>query len=444
MSDLKPNSLAVRTPHLRGEWSSKNLVKFEDVSYGSGIKRWWECSKCKQSWLASPANRARLKRPTGCPECPTKSLLDVASWLEKEWHPDNTKKFCDVSYGSPDKYKWICSRGHIWTAAPFQRTAERPSGCPDCPRPISFAKSLKAKAPQLECEWHEDNPQKFHEVAAGSHQKYKWICSKCKSTWWAQASNRTYSGLNRCPECNKPAPPSQALKAIAPELESEWHLGNLRQFHEVAAGTHEKYDWMCKEGHVWPAAPYARTGKYKTGCPDCAHRRVSKLNSLVTMAPHLEHEWSPSNSVKFCDVSFSSNEKYEWVCKHNQSHIWMAAPNNRTAKRPGGCPECAVVQSRSELAIFEAVKEKYPDALSGKRGLLKNKRFELDVYIPSLKKAIEFDGTYWHALLRSQERDRRKNEQCIEAGIQLLRIPEAEYEADRASTVKKILDWLVV
>jgi very-short-patch-repair endonuclease len=166
-----------------------------------------------------------------------------------------------------------------------------------------------------------------------------------------------------------------------------------------------------------------------------------KPNSIKLKAPHLEAGWHPTKNgdVKFEDVSFANPKNYWWICP--KGHEWPAHPNSRTAMK-SGCPHCSSSRSKAELAIYAIVKEKYPDAKSGKKGLLQNKNFELDVYIPLLRKAIEYDGTYWHSDPDRVKLDRKKDEQCLATGIQLLRIPEAEYEADRPSTVQKILDFL--
>jgi very-short-patch-repair endonuclease len=74
--------------------------------------------------------------------------------------------------------------------------------------------------------------------------------------------------------------------------------------------------------------------------------------------------------------------------------------------------------------------------------MLRNKRFELDIYIPSLRKAIEYDGEYWHGRPEAIGRDSKKDIQCREAGIELLRIPEEQYLKDKSGTMELIKKWL--
>ena len=58
------------------------------------------------------------------------------------------------------------------------------------------------------------------------------------------------------------------------------------------------------------------------------------------------------------------------------------------------------------------------DILHSYRG----KGYELDIYIPSLKIAIEYDGYYWHK--HRTNNDLEKNYKCKNDGIKLYRIRE--------------------
>jgi very-short-patch-repair endonuclease len=89
----------------------------------------------------------------------------------------------------------------------------------------------------------------------------------------------------------------------------------------------------------------------------------------------------------------------------------------------------------------------FPDTIQSKRGLLLNKRLELDIYIPRLRKAIEFDGIYWHksdcAIKRGTPgRDIRKDRECIKVGITLLRIDELDFKVNPEAVYSKIKEFL--
>lgn len=71
-----------------------------------------------------------------------------------------------------------------------------------------------------------------------------------------------------------------------------------------------------------------------------------------------------------------------------------------------------------ELAFLYYIKKIYSDA----KARDKSYGVELDIYIPSQKTAIEYDGSYWHN--RKMERDDFKDDVCTNHGLKLIRIRE--------------------
>lgn len=65
--------------------------------------------------------------------------------------------------------------------------------------------------------------------------------------------------------------------------------------------------------------------------------------------------------------------------------------------------------------------QQYSDAIAGYKNSTVLKSFELDIFIPSLNCAIEYDGEIYHKFV---EKDKRKDQLCKEAGITLYRIRE--------------------
>lgn len=106
------------------------------------------------------------------------------------------------------------------------------------------------------------------------------------------------------------------------------------------------------------------------------------------------------------------------------------------------CPHCLKISSKKERELFDVVKLLYFDAHPNVRRLLKEKNFEIDIYVPSLRKGIEFDGTYWHSSPKAKAREQKKNFQCAEVGIDLLRITEKEYVDDKNAAIAKVISWL--
>ena len=73
-----------------------------------------------------------------------------------------------------------------------------------------------------------------------------------------------------------------------------------------------------------------------------------------------------------------------------------------------------------EKALLFYLRKHFPDAVKHSRW--QQPEFELDLYIPSRRTAVEYDGNPWHR--DKKEQDERKGKLCREHGISLIRIRE--------------------
>jgi len=203
-------------------------------------------------------------------------------------------------------------------------------------------------------------------------------------------------------------------------------------------GMSQKYNWKCEKNHIWSAkANDIQQGQW---CNICRH---------------LKHDlkWLKEKAEKVGSTLLSSDyegpkKRYELKCKKKE-HLYKTI--GALIAIGHGCPMCARNQrnfhSIAELEIFSLIKEKYSDALNGQTGLLPSRRFELDIYIPSLRKAIEYDGPRHdpnHRLHKPKnlERDTRKNYECKKLGIHLLRVNYKNWELNKNLEINKIWAFL--
>lgn len=94
--------------------------------------------------------------------------------------------------------------------------------------------------------------------------------------------------------------------------------------------------------------------------------------------------------------------------------------------------------SKAEKDIANLISRKYKIELHNRQIL---NGLDLDIYIPELKVAIEFNGIYWHQYPRkSINYHRDKSLACIRAGIRLIHIFEYEWENEAYN--KKILSMI--
>lgn len=106
---------------------------------------------------------------------------------------------------------------------------------------------------------------------------------------------------------------------------------------------------------------------------------------------------------------------------------------------PNYCSVCAPKASKGQLEVFDFVKSICPDAVSEDKTLIAPK--ELDIYVPSRKVAVEYNGLYFHSevcLERDSEYHWNKSRLASEKGIRLIHVFEDEWR-DRPEVVKSML-----
>ena len=137
------------------------------------------------------------------------------------------------------------------------------------------------------------------------------------------------------------------------------------------------------------------------------------------------------NKVEF----LFNKEEYSGVDKSYQFKCLKCVNTFQGKLDDGKTPRCPVCNpyinngtSISEREIYEFVLTHCPDSISNDRTVLSGK--ELDIYIPSKKIAIEFNGLYWHSELsgnKTKDYHLDKYEKCNSLGIQLIQIFEDEW-----------------
>lgn len=96
-----------------------------------------------------------------------------------------------------------------------------------------------------------------------------------------------------------------------------------------------------------------------------------------------------------------------------------------------GCLKCALHEKKSkgEKELCDFIKSIYPgEILENTRKFIGGK--ELDIYLPELKLAFEYNGEYWHQFHEEKEPGYHKNKQkaCKENGIKLIEVWENDWK----------------
>ena len=179
----------------------------------------------------------------------------------------------------------------------------------------------------------------------------------------------------------------------------------------------EKAFWYCKECNgIYETQIYVKTKGYN--CPYCTNRKVlTGFNDLKTKMPELAKEYSDENTIPVDEIYYKSGKRILWKCS-KCGEKWETSAKQRVESRTG-CPKCWNSRQISfpELAILYYCRTVFTNVE------YRNKQFgiELDVYIPEIKTAIEYDGGRWHKGNKI-ESDNVKDKKCKEEGIRLIRV----------------------
>lgn len=281
---------------------------------------------------------------------------------------------------------------------------------------------------------------KLSDFSYGSHEKIWWKCVAADDHEYEATINHRVQGRG-CPFCSgKKVAKSNALSTTNPEIAKEWHpIKNTLTPDDITFGSEKKVWWKCSvaEDHEWETTVKHRSSG--NGCPCCSGYKVVDSNSLATQHQELAKEWHPTKNKELTpnDVS-GGHRKVWWMCSNNSSHQWRASLKDRIRGRR--CPHCHYPKSKGHIKIEQLL---YDNDISFET----EKRFEncvfervlrFDFYIPKLNVLIEYDGRQHtnavdifggeEELIKTQKRDKIKDEYAKNNNIHLLRISHKEFK----------------
>jgi len=267
---------------------------------------------------------------------------------------------------------------------------------------------------------YKKNEKGPEDYSTGSDHKAWWKCKKCKLSYDATIANICNPKRNiGCPYCAyKRASYFHNLKLEYPKV-SQFFLEdkNLIKPTEVTPGSRHLYWWKCNKNHIFENSPANMTKTEKQTCRFCNGKEAWPGESFGDLFPILVSQIEPEFRKTFdpYKVTPGSSKKIKWKCFKN--HTWKSQIHSRAVKGTG-CSKCKMPYSRQELRIYTELKLIFKDSK------IRFKKFgeEIDIYIPSIKLGIEFDGYYWH--LNTERRDIDKTKKLLKNKIKVIRVRE--------------------
>lgn len=171
---------------------------------------------------------------------------------------------------------------------------------------------------------------------------------------------------------------------------------------------------------------------YSHGCSNC--NKLNKVSRVNTWNKISSEEFKKRFNEKIIGYELLS----EYTKAEDKIHVrhtlcghdwWVTA--RQIYSNESRCPLCAKRISNKEIRLQDFIKRVYSGTVEvSVRNVISP--YELDVYIPEKKLAIEFNGTYWHSsLYKDKKYHFNKSQKCEEKGIRLIHIWEYEWDNER-------------
>lgn len=267
----------------------------------------------------------------------------------------------------------------------------------------------------------ERNPLSPSEVVFSSSYKYDFRCPVCDNSW-KQKLNKftrlrvgTYNFIKKrseityCPYCKGERISSHYnLKTEIPEVSKWWdYERNSRKPEEYSPSTHEKVYLKCPECHYAFPKPIRITDRHGDfRCPQCGdgkQQEVTPNNCLEKKFPQIAKELDDGRNggITGKDILPSDNRAFWFLCP--EGHHYKCKLSNRVYNNRG----CSICARRGKTSFIEqavryylqkcdpGLKSCHVDQYTGR---------EVDIFLPSCKTVIEFNGSYFHSVVNGGKR----------------------------------------
>jgi very-short-patch-repair endonuclease len=145
-----------------------------------------------------------------------------------------------------------------------------------------------------------------------------------------------------------------------------------------------------------------------------AHRMQNSAHAFWKPA----YPWGSTESKQLTPSGHTVRNKQVQLWRCDNGHQWFAPLES--LKRRFACPKCTPANtSQAEQFLFRHVKQVFDSTQNRADLFFRGKHIEVDIFVPDIKFAIEYDG-YHHS--SRAKKDEEQNYLLTKLGIQLLRV----------------------
>jgi hypothetical protein len=333
----------------------------------------------------------------------------VKESFEKEGYELLSREYIN----SRTKLKYKCPKGHEHSIS--WNNWQQGERCPYCngspPIDIDFVRSEFAK----------EGYELLSKDYKNNCTKLKYKCPKGHEysiTWHDWQSSR------RCPYCYG------STKLTIEFVKKQFEKKNYKLLSTKYINAHTKLRYKCPKGHRH-SIEWANWSQGQR-CPYC-------VNLGKPTIEFIRSEFAKESYILLTKEYINAHQKLKYICSNGHKHS-ISWNNWKGGYR---CPYCIIIVSKGEVEVRDFVKSLRIKVSSNNRSQIFNPEtgngLELDIFIPTLNKAIEYNGEYWH---QDKTRDLFKQQLCKSKDIDLLTIWDKEWKTKRGICENRIKNFV--
>ena len=363
-----------------------------------------------------------------CPKCANKKRGDALRSCKEEFVVEARKTHGDLYDYSKVEYESmmkpveiICKKHGSFWQVPMQHV--KGQGCPKCAGRYQtneeVIERMKSAHPYEDYDYTKVEFTKMHnKVCIICHKKDK-DGNEHGEFWQTPAKHIIGRGCPKCGNERKNADRKitvEKFKEIGNELFKGFYDYQYVNFENL----HDKVDIVCPVHGKFKQTVCDHLNGH--GCTQCAIDKTKSNTEEFINKSNIIHNFK----YDYSKVDYVNS--YTDVCIICPEHgeFWQ---DPGTHLKGCGCPKCGKIISKNEEELYQFVCNLVgsDEVVRNDRDVLNGK--EIDIYIPSLKVGIEYNGVVWHSEKFGKGKDYHidKLNTALKNGVKLIQIFEDEY-----------------
>lgn len=300
----------------------------------------------------------------------------------------------------------------------------RGDGCPKCNGKYMTKEEFVAKAQEI----HGDKYEYDNFVFVDKKTKGLIYCKK-HNTDFLQSPAKHLAGQG-CPKCR------YEKSSASKRHDTEWFIAKAKEIHgekydyskvKYSKGK-EKVEIICPEHGPFQMTPFNHIhATHPQGCPKCGRIRTDQKRTLTNEEFISKAKEVHGDRYDYSEVNYkNTNTKVCIICPEH-GKFWQEPANHLMGQN---CPHCSKTMSQGEEEVYNFCCQLFGknNVKQRMRGVLRDNK-EIDIYIPTKKIAIEYDGLIWHSERFNKDKKYHLNKtlECENQGIRLIHIFEDEW-----------------